>query len=970
MALKDWIGNQPGERDVSDRRREIAFAQLRAKKPSELTPQERDFLHKTADYVLGASTLSGASSTETKPVSPELSRFAVFEGDVPRKAGKDMGDILRLNALFNERVSPEALRISGLSDKNLVGRSIESLYTGGLAIEPAKAAKLATIQWGLIGNNPQKLYAELPALTYLVSAKGTDPVRQRLRDSVDQSVKFYNRGISSNATSYYRKTLFNHVIEGNSPDEVSMARNSELTTTDVPVLKQVNPYLRTLAEASREAFTRPDEFLQNKPTPYSPPENKTQAVAETIVGSLPGWFLPEMSGTPSDLLQNAAFLPLGAVDAANTISKVMPNPLVSGLSKATKAAEPALASVSAATTADEFFKALASANKGKAVGKAVIEEAIAAGHIPEFLAPFVVKTPSGKTIIDLSPEAAAALKIDPAQAKLFNEVNYAEKVKGDWQSAEWARKKMAAEGAGPKLNPVESQKAAQEAEAAAITGEAALNRAKGTLEEVRSQQKGAQLQARKNADVAAQRTRAQELAKQQADEGMMRQAQAIEPLDDPFLPRPTFEKGPEVLKTQRTGQSTEMTTDEILGALQNGKAGEVTDEALMLASKGKKGLSKVPLEDGPVKTGPTTNYVAQEILGGRPLSKELQAYFAAHTDDVLSAVQQERAAGKVTGEVATPAPKPIEPAGAPPPAVQQAAKEAQQAQATAASTAQNVDEAAAAANIKQSLPIREVTEPEKTGTLGKTLTKLGVGGGLAGAGWVGYNALTAAKDKVNAERNSPVSDYQAFLNSLAKDPNQVQWAEQIDTRTRNPNVPVDYSQALAEEGRLQPEPSLPVQPIQAPPVAGEETAFFRIPSPETMRRAYAESVPVTATEKPSLGWKDIVGGLANATAVGAETYNTGVDPRRAWHELALQQQREAKIMPQMDAAAMQNYYAQRQAILNKQLDIAGYGGTAADLARLKAQLAQQLYNENLKNKSEAEQNAFMFKANALNAFGQ
>ena len=875
--------NDDGNRLLMEKK---TFEVLRQKPADQLTPEQRDFLVSRAKLPFFQAPL--ASDLDTAGVSPELQRFAVFEGDLPRKAGKDMGEILRLRALFNEKITPEALQAVGVQDKKLIGLPIEALYTGGFAIEPAQAAKVAVVQWGLTGNNPGKLFTELPTLKLLTTTRGNDSVRQRLRDSIDQSVKFYNKGITSSLRSPYTKTLYNHVIEGNAPEDVSLLRDSGRATTDVPVLSEVNPYIRTLSEASRESFERPDEFWANKPTPYTAPETPGQAVREALIGTIPSFVMPDMSGTPSDLLQNLVVAP-GLSDAYNTTQKIMANPLTAGLkglNTTAKAAEPALASIGAAATVDDYFKAISSAKKGKALSKAMVEEALNAGNIPEFLAPFVSKTPSGKVILEITPEAAAALKLDPAQAKLLSEVNYAEKLKTQ----------------GPALEDWEASK---------IMGEASSMNPPGKSPSV--------IQAER------EKARAQSL--------LQRKGELAE-----TGPRPTFEPGPEFMTTVR-GEPVRMTKEEVLGMLQNGRAAELPDEVFELASKSAKGKKAVSLKDVPldvpVVNEASTRQIAQQALLGNKLTKEQELYMQLNSDEVLAAMQQERNAAKVLGE-----------AGSPPPAVQQAAKEVEQAQATAASTAQNVDEAAEAARIKSTLPPASGADEPKKGF--PWLKTAGYGTAGAAVGVPLYNALTSARESVDARNVPPASPVKQEVQKPLS-------PEESALMRRFGIIPFGESGQAPQAPQAMPQ----AQAMPATQAEPYEEARMMVGSPEATERAKRESVLVEP-EKSGFDWKGIIGGLANAVAQGAEAYNTGVDPRRAWQELALRQRQEAKVMPQMDAAAMQDFYQRRQMALEAQNKREGYGfNSMRDMMDYKQKLAQELYMKNMQGKSQQEQQDFL-----------
>ncbi len=177
------------------------------------------------------------------------------------------------------------------------------------------------------------------------------------------------------------------------------------------------------------------------------------------------------------------------------------------------------------------------------------------------------------------------------------------------------------------------------------------------------------------------------------------------------------------------------------------------------------------------------------------------------------------------------------------------------------------------------------------------------------------------------------------------------------------------AQTPSSQFRVTPLPAAPVT-AQPPPQRAEpfEEARMMVGSPEMMERAKRESVLV---EPEGFNWKGLIGGLANAVAQGAEAYNTGIDPRRAWHELALRQRQEAKVMPQMDAAAMQDFYQRRQMALEAQNKREGYGfNSMRDMMDYKQKLAQELYMKNMQGKSQQEQQDFMSRMQFFNSLGQ
>lgn len=920
---------------------------LRAKPASQLTPEERAYLVRYMPMLPTERDFG----VEHKPVPEHLQDLGVFEHDLPRKAGTDMGQVLKIRGLMSERVTPEALQAAGLTDRKLIGRSVQDLYA--LGVPTQQAEKVAHTVWQGTGNDVPALMRELPSLRLLTSLDSNNVHRQRIADSVEQSIRFFKQANSET----YRKTTFNHVVEGNAPQDVSLFRNSALPAT--------YPLVRLAGEATREFFTRPDEYLENKPTPYKPPTSTGQAVREALIGTIPSLVIPSAEGNAWDYVNNVP-LAGGAISTINKMSKARTaSTIADALAAAGKAAEVAPALRSAGTTVtkvDDLFRAISAANGNKAISRDMLSKSFKTlRDVPDFLKPHAVQTQSG-VYFDITPEVASKLGIEPAQAKLLNEANYGSKVANDLPTQSGVQSKLnrEAEAAGLRTNPVEAQAAkragaaqeaahtaAEEADYRKLVAElmeadeagnvqkaaeleqrlTAMEKAKSTLKEVYESAR-----ARKGmATLSAKESAARRAGQEQAQAAAARRAGLEE-----TGPRPVFEPetpSDEIATFKRNPNNIDK--EKVLGQLQAG----TQREPGMASPEIDFGKDTPPKPAGvmPALDPAMTKQIAQQRLLGNPLTPQQEAYAKANSKAVDEMVNAERQAATVTGE----------PAGALPPSVTKAASEASAAQApqpvvTPATVRANVDEAAQAADIKGAPLGPPPAEPPPAGFLSRNKGKL-LTGGLAGA--AGYQFLGNAFKAADEAATTPIYGLPpAEYNAIPTPPAGTQ---QMDYNS--------FLQQLAAEQQPA-QAAVQPQPTQAP------VDNYVSPNIPVFNPTREQTTLVQPQGRERGSWLSLIGDLANAVSVGAETYNTGTDARRQWADLALRNAQESKVMDQASAAAMQDFYARRQALMNQQLQQTGYGfPTMKDMLDYKAKLAQETYDKNLRGKSQQEQADFMWQ---------
>ena len=661
--------------------------------------------------------------------------------------------------------------------------------------------------------------------------------------------------------------------------------------------------------------------------------------------------------------------------------------MLGALSKGAKTAEAARA-VSKVSRLDEAMSALAKLNNNKAISaEALSGKLTKMADVPEALKPYAQEVLGG-VVFNIDEAAAKALGAQPQQVKLLNEINKGKRelAAGD-QSIQAmhteALLKERADQAAKFRTPsqLEKEKAASAVETPQMSA-STLER-KGQLDAAAAREQ-ARLQEEANAAVLAgeAESAAQWLADRKVKEATQgigetpsqmqaRRAQASQPVgtittnvptkeelkaealskaaaaQDAARPRPTFE-GPTAEDQARLGTkvlpSAGLTKEEALGKLQSGEMLTPADEVAQLASKGKK-ATKATEFGIPVRNDSTSRAIANELAIGNKLSPEAQSYMQYHSDDVMRAAADMKA-GKITGEPAIPTQQVA-------PQVPEAPKitpteEALTAQTKVASAEQAANEVTKAAESASMAPIAgaPAEAAQKPGILGKLLKY----GTIAGAVGTGANMLMQGKK---------ASDDRAAVGNLPKTTPTVLPVAPAQEAPQQISYQDFLSSLLPEElQRLAPSSAVQQEP------QGYSVANTSLVSGNADQAAGAGLMDSIAQNAPSAGpgWLERI---ANAMAIGGETYTTGVDARRANAESELRQMYEKARLPHADELERRAYYERQQAAYEAQLrqQMSGYSSTKekdiADFERTKALLGigQQEKTQGLLTMEQAKQQA-------------